>query len=203
MLTHTTPGFAGRESAGDVALRALHADNAREVLAYAHRFTADRGLAEEIVQETFLRASRNLDQLLADPRPPRTWLLHVARNLLTDAARSAQARPALSPWAVHRATEPSVDGNLGRLLDRIMLNEAIGRLSPVHRQVVIATFFEDQPLAATARRLGVPAGTVRSRLHYALAELRAMLAGDDRLAKRSHPMPRRFPAWVELAGTAA
>jgi len=77
----------------DDALRALYAEHGRAVLAYAERFTSDRGRAEDIVQETFLRAWRQLPGLLEDERPVRAWLLRVTRRLLIDAARAAGARP--------------------------------------------------------------------------------------------------------------
>lgn len=175
-------GDAGSRQAGEAALRALYAEHGAVLLAYSERFTGDGGLAEEIVQETFLRAWRHLDRLLADPRPPRVWLLHVARNLLTDAARAAHARPAPPPARTPPAAEPCVDGGLSQLVDHAVLNDALRRLSPAHRQVVIATYYHDEPLTATARRLGVPAGTIRSRLHYALRELRALLAIEAPLA---------------------
>jgi RNA polymerase sigma-70 factor (ECF subfamily) len=175
-------GDAASRQAGEAALRALYAEHAGVLLAYSERFTGDRGLAEEIVQETFLRAWRHLDRLQADPRPPRVWLLHVARNLLTDAARAAQTRPAPPLARTVPAIEPRFDGGLSQLVDHSELADALRRLSPAHRQVVIATFYHDEPLTATAHRLGVPAGTVRSRLHYALRELRALLAVDGPLA---------------------
>jgi RNA polymerase sigma-70 factor (ECF subfamily) len=168
--------------ADETALRALYTGHARVLLAYAERFTGDRGLAEEIVQETFLRAWRHLDRLQADPRPPRMWLLHVTRNLLTDAARAARCRPAPPPAYVPVAVEPHADDGLTRFVDHAELADALRRLSPAHRDVVIATFFDDQSLTTTARRLGVPPGTVRSRLHYALRELRVLLTVDTRLA---------------------
>jgi len=180
--TRASRAASGGERTGEAALRALYAEHAGLLLAYSERFTGDRGLAEDIVQETFLRAWRHLDRLLADPRPPRVWLLHVVRNLLTDAARAARARPAPPPARTPPAGEPGVDGGLDRLVDEAVLAEALRRLSPAHRQVVIATFYHDQPLTATACSLGVPAGTLRSRLHYALRELRALLAVDAPLA---------------------
>jgi RNA polymerase sigma-70 factor (ECF subfamily) len=62
-------------------LLAMYAQHRPAVLAYAEGFTRDRGRAEDIVQETFLRAWRHLPQLLASDRPVRPWLLHVAHRL--------------------------------------------------------------------------------------------------------------------------
>jgi RNA polymerase sigma-70 factor, ECF subfamily len=161
-----------RDDADD-ALRELYAQHRQALLAYAERFTGDRGRAEDIVQETFLRAWRQLPRPVEDDRPVRPWLLRVARRLLIDAARAARARPMLSDDM--RSTEPVVDGGLDRLLDQTILVDAMQRLSPAHQQILIETFFLGTPMHLAAARLGVPAGTARSRLHYALGHLRQQL----------------------------
>ena len=125
------------------------------------------------VQETFLRAWRHLPGLLDDERPVRAWLLRVTRRLLIDADRAARVRPMLS--RDDPATDPSVDGGMDRLLDQSMLVDAVRRLSPAHQQIVVETFFFGTPVHLAAARLGVPAGTARSRLHYALGQLRRQL----------------------------
>ena len=162
-----------RSHEADDALRMLYAEHGRALLSYALRFTGDRGRAEDIVQETFLRAWRQLPRLLEDERPMRPWLLRVERRLLIDAARAARARPALTDTG--QVTESAVDGGLDQLLDQTILVEALQRLSHDHQQIVIETFLRGTPMNVTAARLGVPAGTVRSRLHYALDNLRRQL----------------------------
>jgi len=169
-------------SDADDALRDLYAEHGQALLVYAERFTADRGRAEDIVQETFLRAWRQLPRLMANERPVRPWLLQVARRLLIDAARAARARPAL---AEHRqAAEPADDGGLSQLLDQTILIDAMQELSAAHQQIVIETFLLGTPLHVIAARLGVPAGTVRSRLHHALNQLRRQLDADSGHAER-------------------
>jgi RNA polymerase sigma-70 factor (ECF subfamily) len=160
-------------TSADDALRALYAEHGPALLAYAERFTADRGRAEDVVQETFLRAWRNLPGLLEDERPVRAWLLRVTRRLLIDAARASRARPMLTQDGP--GTEQVVDGGLDQLLDHSLLIDAMQRLSPTHRQILIETFFLGTPMHLTAARIGVPAGTARSRLHYALNQLRRQL----------------------------
>jgi RNA polymerase sigma-70 factor, ECF subfamily len=168
----TSPASDVRYEADD-ALRVLYAQHGQALLAYAERFTGDRGRAEDIVQETFLRAWRQLPGLLDDERPVRAWLLRVARRLLIDAARAARARPTLAENS--RSAEPADDGGLNQLLDQTILVDAMQQLSPAHQQIVIETFFLGTPMHLTAARLGVPAGTARSRLHYALSQLRRQL----------------------------
>src|SRR3954451_14168097 len=108
------------ESATDAALRALYAEHGRALLSFAFRSTGDRGRAEDIVQETFLRAWRHLPALLADGRPVQPWLYQVTRRLLVDAARAAKARPLLTDSG--SAAEAVVDGGFDRVLDhRILL----------------------------------------------------------------------------------
>jgi RNA polymerase sigma-70 factor, ECF subfamily len=165
-----TPPGRDADYVAEDAMRELYAQHGNALLTYAERFTGDRCRAEDVVQEAFLRAWRHLPGLLEDERPVRPWLLRVTRRLLIDAARAARARPALTEhgWS----GEPAVDGGLDGLLDRTVLVDAIGRLSPAHQQIVVETFFLGNPMYLTAGRLGVPAGTARSRLHYALSQLR-------------------------------
>lgn len=165
---------AGQSAAdADAALRTLYAEHGAALLAFAERYTADRGRAEDIVQETFLRAWRHLPRLLADERPIRAWLLQVARRLLIDANRASRARPALA--GENPSREPTVDGGFDQLLDQTVLAEAMAQLSPAHRQIVVETYLLGTPMHVAAARLGVPAGTARSRLHYALGRLRQHL----------------------------
>ncbi|MDT4946735.1 MAG: polymerase sigma-70 factor, subfamily [Pseudonocardiales bacterium] len=139
----------------------------------AYRMIGSVGDAEDIVQETFLRAWRQLPGLLEDDRPVRAWLLRVTRRLLIDATRAAQARPMLSD--AEPTVEAFVDGGLDQLVDRTILLDAMRQLSPPHQQILVETFFLGTPMHVTAARLGVPAGTARSRLHYALGQLRRQL----------------------------
>jgi RNA polymerase sigma-70 factor (ECF subfamily) len=155
----------------DAALQTLYRDHRAALLAYAERFTADRGRAEDIVQETFVRAWRHLPRLLADDRPLRPWLYQVTRRLSIDAARADDARPVLV-LDDGSMPEPAVAAEVDRLLDRTVLADAVRSLSPHHRTLVIETYLRDMPTTVTAARLGVPAGTARSRLHYALTRLR-------------------------------
>jgi RNA polymerase sigma-70 factor (ECF subfamily) len=99
--------------------------------------------------------------------------LQVARRLLIDAARAARARPVLAEQ--NPDADPAVDGGLEHLVDQTVLVDALGQLSERHRQIVVETFYADSPMHVTAARLGVPAGTARSRLHYALDHLRRQL----------------------------
>jgi RNA polymerase sigma-70 factor (ECF subfamily) len=158
-------------------MRELYREHALLLRAYAERFTGDRDEAEDAVQETFLRAWRNLPRLLGDDRSARPWLLQVLRRVLIDAARAAAVRP--SSVAEDCLPEPAADDDVQRLLDRWLLADAVNRLSPAHRRVLVDVVCRGTPAQLLAAELGVPAGTIRSRLHYALRELRRHLGGLD------------------------
>ena len=168
LLSHPRAG----DTSGSV-LRDLYRDHAPALLRYAQWFTDDRAAAEDAVQETFLRAWRHLPRLLADGRPLRPWLRRVLRHVLIDVDRTARA---------HRETlhdtlpvERSVDGGYESLLDRSLLDLVLRELSPAHREVLVETYYRDASAERVAARLGVPPGTVRSRLYYALRAVRGRL----------------------------
>jgi RNA polymerase sigma-70 factor (ECF subfamily) len=71
---------------------------------------------------------------------------------------------------------------LGQVLDRQLVADALRHLSPAHRTVLVETFYHGGTTAVVARQLGIPHGTARSRLHYALHALRAHLQDHDTAA---------------------
>jgi RNA polymerase sigma-70 factor, ECF subfamily len=164
----------------DAAIRQLHSHYARALHAYVDQFCPDRASADDIVQETFIRAWRHLPQLSADDRPIRPWLFRVARNLLIDADRAARSRP--MAIQAQPAEEAGTDTGLDQVLDRQLVFAALEHLSPAHRTVLVETFYHGDSLATVADQLGIPHGTARSRLHYALHALRQQLQENDGIA---------------------
>ena len=128
------------------------------------------------MQETFIRAWRHLPQLSADDRPVRPWLFRVARNLLIDANRAARARPVT---VLESAGEVGTDAGSEEILDRELVSAALQHLSPAHQTVLVETFYRGGTMTAVARELGIPHGTARSRLHYALDAMRKQLEEHD------------------------
>ena len=157
----------------DATVRQLYSLHAQALHCYVVRFCPDPASADDIVQETFIRAWRHLPQLTADDRPVRPWLFRVARNLLIDADRAAQSRPVTVPEQLAEDGRP--DTSLTQVLDRELVSGALQHLSPAHRAVLVETFYFGRTLTTVARRLGIPPGTARSRLHYALQALRQQL----------------------------
>jgi RNA polymerase sigma-70 factor (ECF subfamily) len=126
--------------------------------------------AEDIVQETHLRAWRHLDTV-ASARSPQAWLSRVARNLAIDWSRRTAARPAEVEEDVTALVWQPGDDLYHAALDRTVLIEALRNLSPLHREILILVHYQDRTHAEVAGALGVPAGTVKSRAHYATREL--------------------------------
>lgn len=153
-------------------MRALYEQHADVLLRFVLRFTPDRSSAEDVVQETMLRAWRHLDRIDPTRGNPRSYLLTVARNVLTDRWRASERRPRLVTDDQALRDAPG-DEDVDRALDGWLISEALSRLSAEHAAVVQALFYEDQSVADAAIALGVPQGTVRSRSYYAVRALRA------------------------------
>jgi RNA polymerase sigma-70 factor, ECF subfamily len=164
----------------DAAIRQLYSLHANALHSYVERFCPDRASADDVVQETFIRAWRHLPQLSADDRPIRPWLFRVARNLLIDADRAARSRPITVQ--AQPDEDAGTDSGLEHVLDRQLVSAALEHLSPAHRIVLVETFYHGGTLATVARHLGIPHGTARSRLHYALDALRRQLREHDAIA---------------------
>src|SRR3954453_1101745 len=160
--------------AEDSALRALYEQHAAPLLAYAVRLSGgDRGRAEDIVQETLLRAWRHPQALDPERGPVRSWLFTVARNVAVDAPRARKARPhEVSDEAL--AFLPGAD-EIEQALDPWLVADALAALSPDHRAVIVETYYRGRSVAEAAAVLGVPPGTVKSRTFYALRALRLSL----------------------------
>lgn len=164
-----------RSSVGDEELlRALWAEHGGPLLAYATRLTGgDRQRAEDIVQETLLRAWRHPEALDADRGSPRPWLCTVARNIAVDAHRSRKARP--QEVGAEALALVAVPDDADRVLESWIVSDALRTLSPEHRDVIVETYFRGKSVAEAAAELRIPAGTVKSRTYYALRALRLAL----------------------------
>lgn len=160
----------------DAGLRAAHDAYRRRMLALAHRVLADPHRAEEAVQEAFLRAWRSCCSFDPQGGPVLHWLLVITRNVAIDLVKARVRRPPTAPGAVAEESSWSVAmTDEDRVLLRAELLDALDRLGPEHRSVVVRTVVMDRAPADVALELGIPVGTVRSRVHYALRRLRDLL----------------------------
>jgi RNA polymerase sigma-70 factor, ECF subfamily len=162
-------------SSDEVALmRQLHDEYGAALWGHALRLTGhDRSHAEDVVQETLLRAWRHRSILDSPPPAVRSWLFTVARNIVIDEWRSHRSRSEVS------VADVPEDGDLDDRTDRLLLSwvvaEAITTLSPDHRAVLLECYYRGHPVSEAAEHLGIPPGTVKSRTHYALRALRLAL----------------------------
>lgn len=167
--------LSARERADEHRLRALYAEHGAALLGYARHLTGgDHGRAEDIVQETLLRAWRHPEALDEQRGPLRPWLFTVARNLAVDGHRARQARPPEVDDAALAAIPASDE--IDRALDAWVVGDALSCLSPAHRDVLLETFYRGRSVNDAAQALGIPPGTVKSRTYYALRALRLALA---------------------------
>ncbi|HZM75235.1 MAG TPA: sigma-70 family RNA polymerase sigma factor [Candidatus Limnocylindrales bacterium] len=167
-----------RDAGGETLVRMLYQEHGNALLTYATRLTGDRWAAEEVLQETLLRAWRHRDTLDEQAGSIRGWLFTVARNIITDRARSRAARPAVvtaEPGAAQAL--PLVGDHAQRVVDSMVTIEALEQLNEEYRSVVVELYFHGRTVAEAAQVLGIPAGTVKSRSHRALRSLRDLIGG--------------------------
>ena len=154
-------------------LDALYAEYAGPLLEYVERLLGgDRFQAEDVVQETLMRAWRNADALATETARP--WLFTVARRLVIDRYRGTRRRPPSVASEAAIEVLPAPDELEGALL-AWEVAEALRSLSPDHRRVLLEVHYRDRSVAEAAAQLGIPEGTVRSRTYYALRALRLAL----------------------------
>jgi RNA polymerase sigma-70 factor (ECF subfamily) len=154
------------------AVQALVAEHGGPLLAFAMRHLGDRARAEDVVQETLVRAWERLDRLDVERGSLRPWLFTVARRLIIDAARADAARPRVDAAVLD--TVAAAD-EIDRAMDAWIVSDALQALSPEHREVLVETVWRGRSVREAADVLGVPAGTVKSRTYYALRHLRLLL----------------------------
>ena len=156
-------------------LRALHDEHAEALLGHALRLAdGDRQRAEDLVQETLLRAWRHPEGWDPKRGAVRAWLFTIARNLAIDAWRRRAARVGEVITDELPEQRQPVD-EAEQAVEAWTLAEALTRLTPAHREVLVECFYRGRSVNEVAERLGVPVGTVKSRTHYALRSLRLVL----------------------------
>jgi RNA polymerase sigma-70 factor (ECF subfamily) len=156
-------------------MRTLYEQHAAALLGFVLRLVDhDRARAEDVVQETLLRAWRHPEALASDRGDIRPWLFTVARRLVIDGVRARGSRPTeVSARALEAV--PSNDDALDRMLETWEVSDALSTLTAEHRGVLLAVYYRGQSVAEASVALGIPPGTVKSRVFYALRALRLQL----------------------------
>jgi RNA polymerase sigma-70 factor (ECF subfamily) len=150
-------------------MRELYRRYAPRIYGLGTQLLSDRGLAEELVQETFVRLWRNAPRFDADRGSPQTFIYAIARRLAIDLWR----RPSSRPLAVD--APPPDDDQMDRVLVRLDVRDALDSLSDAHREVLELSYREHLKQAEIAERLGIPLGTVKTRCFHAMRALKATL----------------------------
>jgi len=156
-------------------MQALYDEHAGVLWRYALRLTGDASHAEDVVQETLLRAWQHPEVIGDTERSARAWMFTVARNMIIDDRRSARYRNVVASTDVEGAPEQSTPDEVNAALDRLLMADAMTQLSVEHRAVVERSYYRGWTTAQIGADLEIAEGTVKSRLHYALRALRLTL----------------------------
>jgi RNA polymerase sigma factor (sigma-70 family) len=174
-------GSGGGRRAGtasdDLMVTELYRRYRGPLLLFVLRLTAgDRQQAEDVVQETMVRAWREAQRLDLSERSLMPWLATVARRIVIDEQRRKRARPSEIGGAEVVERAPVAADETEHLLRKVLVAEALQALSVAHREVLNETILRDRTVNEAAEVLGVPVGTVKSRVYYALKALRVALS---------------------------
>ena len=142
-------------------MRVLYNQHGAALCRYACRLTSNAARAQDVVQETLLRACQHQEVVDGDERSTRAWLFTVARDMISSNGSGAP--------------EAGGSDELKSALDRTLVADAIARLSAEHRAVVRRAYYYGWSTAQISADLRIAEGTVTSRLHYALRTLRRTL----------------------------
>jgi RNA polymerase sigma-70 factor, ECF subfamily len=158
---------------GDALLRALYDQHAAVLWSFVVPLTGgDRMQAQDVVQETMLRAWRHPEVLAQSQRSARSWLFTVAHRIVIDEWRRGRTSREVLSDDVPDVVQPD---RTDAMLNVWMIADALDTLSPEHRAVIVECYYRGRSTSQAGLALGIPDGTVKSRTHYALRALRLSL----------------------------
>ena len=171
-------GLVERARRGDHDAFALLVDASLARLeAVARLIVRDPELARDAVQDAYIRAWRDLPGL-RDPDRFDAWLHRLTVNACLDAVRKRRRRPI--EIELEPISPPIVSDDTNLIADRDLLERGFRRIRPEQRAIIVLHYYVGMPFSAVAETLDIPQGTAQSRLHRAMADLRAAIAADER-----------------------
>jgi RNA polymerase sigma-70 factor (ECF subfamily) len=184
--------------ADDESIRAIWREHGTALTRFALKLTlGDRQRAEDIVQETLVRAWRHPEVSGGDPKVIRPWLFTVTRHVAIDMWRARSRREeVIDDQPVDR---PDPAEPIEQAMTALDVRAALARLSLEHRQVIVGMYYQGQSVIELAERLGIPEGTVKSRAYYGLRHLKRVLSAtsaDAHSGTQAASSPARVPARV-------
>lgn len=169
---HDDSALLSLVAAGDAGtpLAELYGRFERRLYSLGRKLLNDEGLAQELVQETFVRLWRSASRFDPAKGTASAFIFAIARNLAIDLYR----RPSSRPFEELPADALRSDG-VDSVLSRLTVREALEQLSPQHREVLELLYCNGQRAVDVATKLNVPVATVRTRAFYALRALERTL----------------------------
>ena len=168
-----------RQTAAAFDVHQAFAEHARAIYGFALNSTRDATIAEDCVQETFVRAWRARDRYRSGRGSERTWLFAIARNVVIDEIKARTRRPTPITDERMEVEAPAVEV-AETVEDRIVLAAGLARLSAEHREIVVAVHLNGMTYQQLHELSGVPVATLRTRMYYGLRALRELLGEEER-----------------------
>ena len=164
----------GRRTADDEAIRELWRTHGAALLRFALKLTlGDRHRAEDIVQETLVRAWRHPEVVSTGGSAIRPWLFTVTRHIAIDMWRARARYEAAEEIMDDRYAElPDPAEPIEQAVTALDVRAALAVLSTEQRQVITEIYLRGRSVSDTAKVLGIPVGTVKSRSYYGIRQLR-------------------------------
>jgi RNA polymerase sigma-70 factor (ECF subfamily) len=160
--------------ADEESIRAVWHQHGTALTRFALKLTlGDRQRAEDIVQETLVRAWRH-PEVAGDPKAIRPWLFTVTRHVAIDMWRARSRREEVIEDQPTDRPDPAEP--IEQAMTALDVRAALAQLSVEHRQVVVGMYYQCQSVSELAERLGIPEGTVKSRVYYGLRHLKRLLS---------------------------
>lgn len=153
---------------------------APRIKTYLRKLGAEDATAEELAQEALLTVWRKAEAFDPAKASAGTWIFAIARNLRIDRLRR-ERRPEIDPDdpALIPDPDPMADDAVAAGQSRRLIRAAVATLPPEQAEVITLSFYEDTPHSEISARLGIPLGTVKSRLRLAMKRIRAALGETD------------------------